>query len=214
MVIKTTEDIKNILYINLEYRLDRKAHIENELGKMQWKGERFNAIKLNSGALGCSISQIKCLEKALQNNWDHVLICEDDLTFLDPNLLTKQINGFLKSQLDNTWDVILLAGNNFPPSEYVNEYCIKVGNCQTACGYIVNKHYIKKLLENFKEGCNLLCKFPDQHFLYAIDMYWKSLQLKDNWYLITPLTVVQAPGYSDIEKRQVNYIHCMSHLKI
>ena len=222
MVIKSTEDIKHILYINLEHRIDRKLHIENELAKMRWKGERFNAIKLESGALGCSLSQIKCLDKAFKNNWDHVLICEDDLTFLDAELLTKQLNGFFKSQLEinnnnnnnNSWDVILLAGNNFPPSESVNEYCIRVGNCQTACGYIVNKHYIPTLLANFKEGCNLLCKYPEQHFLYALDMYWKNLQLKDNWYLICPLTVVQAPGYSDIEKRQVNYIPCMTHLKV
>jgi GR25 family glycosyltransferase involved in LPS biosynthesis len=216
MVIKNTNDIKNILYINLEHRTDRKVHIEHELSKMKWRGERFNAVKLTSGALGCSFSQIKCLDIALQNDWDHVLICEDDLAFLDAELLTKQLNGFFQSQLyaNKPWDVILLAGNNFPPSEKVNEYCIRVGNCQTACGYIVNKHYIPKLLENFKEGCNLLCKYPDQNFLYAVDMYWKSLQLKDNWYLITPLSVVQAPGYSDVEKRQVNYIPFMTHLKI
>ena len=45
--------------------------------------------------------------------------------------------------------------------------------------------------------------------LYAIDMYWKHLQSKDNWYLLYPLTVTQYENYSDIEKRNTNYNHLM-----
>ena len=40
---------------------------------------------------------------------------------------------------------------------------------------------------------------------YAVDQYWKSLQLYDNWYLLTPLCVSQKPNYSDIEKKIMNY---------
>jgi hypothetical protein len=48
--------------------------------------------------------------------------------------------------------------------------------------------------------------------LYAIDKYWFKLQQKDNWYLITPLTVTQREDYSDIEERNTNYTRLMVDL--
>jgi hypothetical protein len=58
----------------------------------------------------------------------------------------------------------------------------------------------------------MLIKYPKQLIYYTIDQYWKILQNKDNWYLLTPLTVVQRPDISDIEKQQTNYIKCMLDL--
>jgi hypothetical protein len=53
---------------------------------------------------------------------------------------------------------------------------------------------------------------PANHINYAIDRYWFSLQQRDNWYLLTPLTVVQREGYSDIEKRVTNFVKAMTDL--
>ena len=41
---------------------------------------------------------------------------------------------------------------------------------------------------------------PTNKTQYAIDKFWFGLQGIHNWYLITPLTVVQREDYSDIEK--------------
>jgi len=72
--ITSIDDIKNAYYINLEKRTDRKVHVENELKKIGIKAQRFNAIQLPNGALGCSMSHLKCIENAKQNGWDHVLV--------------------------------------------------------------------------------------------------------------------------------------------
>jgi hypothetical protein len=40
---------------------------------------------------------------------------------------------------------------------------------------------------------------------YAVDVYWKSLQKRDNWIIPLPLTVTQLSTYSNIENRVVNY---------
>ena len=91
--MNSVSDIKHIFYINLEKRTDRKEHVEKELEKIGIYGaERFNAISLINGAIGCSMSHIKCLETAKKNNWSHVLIVEDDIQFLNPELFTKQLN--------------------------------------------------------------------------------------------------------------------------
>jgi GR25 family glycosyltransferase involved in LPS biosynthesis len=61
-------DIKNILYINLTFREDRKNHIENQLKNIGFKSfERFNAVNVKNGALGCSMSHLKCIEYAKKN---------------------------------------------------------------------------------------------------------------------------------------------------
>lgn len=209
-MISNISDIKHSFYINLESRPDRKIHVEEQLKILGIQSIRFNAIKLSNGALGCSMSHLKCLEIAKENNWEHVLIVEDDIKFLNPQLFTIQINKFLN--LHSNWDVILIAGNNLPPHEVIDDSCVKVSQCQTTTGYIVKNHYYNTLIENIRNGITNLIKEPTQHFLYAIDKYWFNLQKKDLWYLITPLTVTQREDYSDIEKRPTNYTRVMTDL--
>ena len=196
-------DIKYAFYINLESRLDRKLHVLKQLNDIGIEAQRFNAIKLKNGALGCSFSHLKCLEIAKEKNWEHILIVEDDIKFLDPMLFKNQSNLFLSKH--KKWDVVLIAGNNFPPHEVIDDTCIKVTRCQTTTGYLVNRHYYDTLINNYKEGINKLIKEPNNHRFYAIDKYWFHLQEKDLWYLITPLSVIQREDYSDIEKRSTNY---------
>ena len=202
--ITSLNDIKNILYINLEHRTDRKEHVEKQLNSVGLSNfKRFNAIKHNNGAIGCSFSHLKCLQIAKERNYDHILICEDDIEFLNPSLFITQLNTFLINH--NEWDVVLIAGSNYLPYTTIDNTCIKINNCQTATGYIVKNHYFDTLIENFTEGLSQLMKEPYRYGIYGLDQYWKKLQKKDNWFLIVPTSVVQREDYSDIEKRKVNY---------
>jgi glycosyl transferase family 25 len=209
--IKSLTDIKNAFYINLESRTDRKEHVETQLANIGVNAERFNAIKMENGAIGCSLSHLNILKNAEKNNLEHVLIVEDDITFLEPEMFKTQINKFFELH-GNNWDVILLAGNNMPPYETTDDTCIKVSRCQTTTGYLVNGHYISKLLENIKMGLSYLIRKPDQGTIYAIDKFWFALQNVDRWYLIVPLSVVQKSDYSDIEKKQIDYSKLMLDL--
>lgn len=212
MSLNSISDIKHCFYINLESRIDRKQHVEKQLKNIGIFdiSTRFNGIKLTNGALGCSMSHLKCLETAKKNGWSHVLIVEDDISFLNPELFIKQFNNFLSNHI--LWDVVLIAGNNMPPYNNVDDSCVKVTKCQTTTGYLVKSHYYDTLIHNFKEGINLLLKNTNQHINYAIDKYWFQLQNRDLWYLIIPLTVVQREDYSDIEKRHTNYCKVMMDL--
>ena len=208
--IKSLEDIKHVFYINLQHRVDRKEHVENQLATIGLKSERFNAIKMANGAIGCSMSHLKLLQEAVKNELPHILIVEDDITFLEPTLFKNQINRFF--ELHDNWDVVLLAGNNMPPYETIDETCIKVSRCQTTTGYLVNGHYIKVLMQNIKMGLTNLLNKPDDKMNFAIDKFWFNLQKINNWYLIIPLTIVQREDYSDIEKKVTNYKDLMTDL--
>ena len=212
-MIRSVSDIKHAFYINLEHRKDRKEHVEKQLASVNLPIERFNAIRLSNGALGCSMSHLKCLETAKTRGWTHLLICEDDIEFLDPPLFTKQLNSFLEKHQDD-WDVVLLAGNNMPPYRIPenDDTCIQVTHTQTTTGYLVNSHYFDVLISNVKEGIEKLIGEQGKHKEYAIDKYWISLQKKDEWFLIVPPTVVQKIDYSDIEKKMTNYKKIMTDL--
>lgn len=166
------------------------------------------------GAFGCAASHIQCLEMAIKNGWDHVLIAEDDVHFKNKALLKSSINNIFNSQIE--WDVLLLGGLNFKPWIKKHANCLQVLNCETTTCYLVKQNYFLRLLENFRTGLKLLIESQDVNFSkenntnkkqltfgknpyfeeynfheYAIDMYWKRLQRKDMWLLVKPLVVVQ-----------------------
>lgn len=202
--IKNINDIEHSFYINLENRPDRREHAEQELPKIGLKNpQRFEAIQMEIGAIGCSLSHLKCLEIAKENNWDHILICEDDIVFLKPELFIQQMNSFLENNED--WDVVFLGGHNQQQYIYIDDSCVQVHKCQTTTGYLVKSHYYDTLIHTMKEGVDMFIKEPHNFHIYAVDKYWFRLQEIDKWYLIIPLTVTQKEDYSDIENKNVNY---------
>lgn len=199
---------ENTFYINLEHRTDRLEHVEKELKKVGIKGERFNAIKTKSGAVGCTLSHIKCLELAKERNYEEVFICEDDITFTNPELFLENLQKFCDNQ-DIMWDVLIIGGNNVPPYKQYYDYCARVFNCQTTTGYIVKQDFYDIMIKNFKEGLLNLMKNPENKRDFAIDIYWKKLQMENFWYMITPPTVTQYENFSDIEEKNTNYDHLL-----
>ena len=208
--INSITDIKNIFYINLDTRPDRKVIFENQMRMVGLKATRFNAIKNANGAIGCSLSHLSLLQYAKKNNLDHILIMEDDIMFLNPQIFIQNLNNFLSKH--DKFDVLLIAGNNMGEYVRIDDNCVKISHCQTTTGYLVKNHYYDKLIDNFKTGIQYFIKNVNLKLQYAIDQYWSNLQCVDNWYLLTPLTVSQKPDYSDIEKKQINYNYFMLDL--
>lgn len=197
---------EHTIYINLEHRKDRLAHVQHELSKIGVPngGTRFNAVKTANGAIGCTISHIKCLEQAKAQNLPQVFICEDDICFKDPELLLQNAAQF-NAVFGDAYDVLIIGGNNLPPYKQFGDFCAQISNCQTTTGYIVKQHYYDTLINNFREGLKKLMKNPTNKREFAIDIYWKCLQTSDRWYIVLPLTVHQLEGYSDIEERDTDY---------
>jgi GR25 family glycosyltransferase involved in LPS biosynthesis len=197
-------------YINLDYRTDRKQHVETQLEQIQMTGNitRFNAIKNANGRIGCSLSHLKCLQMAKEAKMECVMILEDDILFMLPDSFVENTNSFFSNK-KNKWDVLLLAGNNLPPFNTNDSVSIRVSHCQTTTGYIVKQHYYDTLISNIKEGIAKLMKEPYHHYYYAIDKYWLHLQKQDRWMLLVPIIVVQKPDYSDIEKKYTDYQRVM-----
>lgn len=188
--------IEKVIYINLEHRTDRKAQVESELLKVFpcEKVVRFNAIKHTIGGIGCSMSHIGAVELAIKNNWNNVLIVEDDLQWykLGENM------ELLANLASNPYDVIMLSGHNVKMTNIKH----KLYSCCARTAYLVNNHYYHTLLSNFKDGLALLTNnYTGKH---RGDIYWNQIQKRDNWFIIRDMCI-QRPSFSDIEQRMVNY---------
>ena len=194
--------LKNVYYINLDHREDRKESVERQLNDLGWNYTRFPAIKHTHGAIGCTMSHISLLKMAQEKDLDYITIIEDDIVFTKPNVFKENLNKFLDSGIK--YDVLFLGGNSYKPHKKINEFCIQTFNCQTTVGYIAKKHFYQKLIDNFSESKELLIKHPKKPHLYCLDMYWKSLQRAHKFYFIIPPTVTQLKSYSDIDKRKWN----------
>lgn len=199
--------LQNTLFINLANRQDRCVHIQQELARLGITSPvRFNAVKTQMGQVGCSMSHLKCLEKAKQADWEQVFICEDDAVFTNTDLL---LNRLAKASTLE-WDVLIVGGNNQRPfSKTAHDDFIQVHNCQTTTAYIVKQAYYDTLMKNIKEGLDKLLREPQMKHLFSIDIYWKKLQIGDTWIMAIPATVTQLEGVSDIEGRPVSYNQMM-----
>ena len=198
--------VEHTLFINLLERKDRLEHIQKEMKRLGiLTHQRVNAIKMPLSVLGCTLSHINCLERAKKEGWKNVFVCEDDAVFTNIPLLQHNVNKWIQSK--NTWDVLIIGGNNQEPFSRLapDIPAIQVHNCQTTTAYIVQQHYYDRLIQNFKESAANLMRYPQLKHLFAVDIYWKKLQITDNWFMTIPATVSQLEGHSDIEGHVISY---------
>lgn len=185
------EFIDKVVYINLEHRTDRREQIEAELLKFpSEKVVRFNAIKHERGAVGCTQSHIAVLEMAIEEGWSNYLVVEDDAMWVNFD------KGYLllEKLAKNHYDVIVLGSVN---PKIDNKF--KLTSCQTTTAFIVHHDYYETLLTNFKEGLEGFLQ-TGNYPKYAVDQYWKRLQPDGNWYGISPSLMIQRPSFSDIDQ--------------
>ena len=193
-----------MFYINLDNRDDKRTHVEQQLDKMGWKYSRFPAIEKADGRLGCSMSHLKITTMAREMDLPYVCVVEDDILFTDPEFYKRQLKKYLSS--DPEFDVLMLAGNT-KKIEKISENIARVYRSHCTIGYIVKRHYYDSLISNFESGISGLSKTFDSQF--CVDVHWWSLQEKDNWFMIIPRTVSHLPGYSDVDKREVDHDHVL-----
>ena len=198
--------LDQIYYINLEYRKDRKESIVNEIKMIDpelKKTTRINAIKHEKGAVGCGKSHILALEDAEKNNYETIMILEDDFLFF---VKIEILNEVYKELVDFDKDYnLFLVGKNLKRGKGVTKNLIEVYKAQTTSGYIIKNKFIPELKKNFIEAVEGLEKGKKIND-YAIDIYWKKLQGEGKKIYTSKIKLgYQRSGYSDIEKRNVSY---------
>lgn len=198
--------IDKIYYINLDKRTDRREEIEYELKRLdipKEKVKRFTAIEFNPGFIGCCLSHYHIMNEGYNDDYDNILILEDDFLFM---VSKEELENNLKyifevRRFDKPWDVIMFSYNIGFPEHRIEDIpgdpiLGKIKYAQTASGYLVNKHYFKKLRDNLYEASHKLID-TGEHWLYLNDVYWRILQETDEWYYFKKRIGKQRASVSD-----------------
>jgi len=105
-----------IIYINLEERNDRKDLLMKELKKLKTDMSKVHKVSgvymPKNGHKGCIQSHIIALNMIKMNNWNRVLILEDDAEL---NIIPETFNTIINKSLEELdkyypeWNVLMLA---------------------------------------------------------------------------------------------------------
>ena len=219
-IMKIPDDIlpgvQKIFYINLKHRYDRKNNLINEFKQIGIESEQLHRIEAyftpENGAVGCLISHIKAIRVAIKectnNNINNVLICEDDIRFVDDRetLFSKLTNFFDDPIFKVSFNVLFIACNVNNMTKTHNKAINRIIDGQTASAYIVNRNYLSKLLDLYEITLQTYYKSNKKWISeFCNDQCWKVLQKTDNWYGFNNFSAIQGISYSDIEKKIVNY---------
>jgi hypothetical protein len=146
---------------------------------------------------------IYVLEDAIKNNYNNIIILEDDFDPYDVDNLNKSIFDFFESNI--YYDVLMLSSNIIRFKDLGLSDIVKIEEAQTTSGYCVNSNFFNKLLENFRESSYNLKENEGVKYRWAIDQNWKSLQTTDTFLSFYPQLGKQIDSFSDIEGRNTNY---------
>ena len=210
--LKGTQNLTNyidkIYYINMFERPERRKHIINELMQLYIPKNMVNYVKAvslsHNPQIGCALSHMKALSDATKNEYETVLILEDDFTFkVNHHMLIDKIT-LLSNEFPN-WDVCMLSSVNYKHNPTGNSQIKRVVKADTTAGYLVRKRAIPLLFNIFYQ-----CTKPKIEYCAnqsAIDVAWQVIQPKLNWYIFEPNLGYQSDKFtSDIETfRNVQY---------
>jgi GR25 family glycosyltransferase involved in LPS biosynthesis len=192
-----------VYYINVSHRKDRREHMEKELERMGLSATRYEAIyHPENPILGCTMSHMGVLKDALDREiMEPILVLEDDVKFI----ISQEDLTTLFEYIPSVCDVFMLGYGQEMVGTPITTFYGRVHSAHNAHAYIVFPHYLGRLHANLSEAATLAkqFKYPDYHWIYSHDQYWKRLQSTDTWYYTMPLYVKQIESYSDISLRVI-----------
>jgi len=213
-----TDIVSNGFYLNLEHREDRNENIKREIENLPISISRINAhapedsvveqlinesniifteidLKVAKSRFGCTMSHLEAIKRAKDNNWDSVLVLEDDCKFIDSRLLSILDRAASELSYLPKWDMLFLGTNAMAPIIQCSPHLGILTGAFCAHAYIVSKHFYDTILN-----------FDWKQYL-ILDQYYLDLQIRSshNIYTVLPLVATQRPSYSNITQQHENY---------
>lgn len=190
-----------IYCINLDERIDRWEHAQNEFTKagILDRVQRFSAIRDVDGRIGIIKSNLAIIKIAKEKKLKNVLVFEDDVEFIvdDPQKVLQQSLSQVK---DIKWHLFYLGANTheklikFKPNLILLKNAFAVHSM--AYSDLMYDAFIRKF-DNLKT----IRTFDD-----ILDVYLaKQVQEKCICLMVNPMMTTQMNSFSDIENRVVDY---------
>ena len=152
------------------------------------------------GAWGCYQSHLEIIKDAKKNNYEKILILEDDVAADDNfvSLFSQKVKD-----LPEDWKLFYLGASAHTgvPKKKVTDHISQTFESFTTSSYGIHSSIYDKILESE----NVADKTID---LFLV----KDIQSTYPCYVVTPTIMWQAPGFSDIQQKHLNYTGFMKNI--
>lgn len=184
-----------VYLINLEKRKDRFVTAQRELNRVGITDfDLVTGIDLLNGADGIRQTMIGLFTHILtETEHAEVLILEDDVEFLNPDV--KSAIGLAMSELPQDYDILFLGANCYKPLKPYSKHLLQLTGAVANHALIYTRKAVQELLTIYTDN-------PLGITDSLMDMYIVS---RGTCYILNPQIAIQRPGFSDIEKRDVDY---------
>jgi len=194
--------INHIIYINIDSRNDRKKRLLEQLSVFDpAKITRMSAVKnTDNPIIACTQSHINALKLANKMGYSNVLILEDDAIWAN----VRKGYAIFEELIKKPFDVIMLGGTH--PKFDKNTYAVKFS--YGAHAYLVNKSYYNTIIKEAEDAIKLYnpSRPGGRKENAAINVKYSELQPNHKWFIVSPSLMFQGKSYSNIEKKNVNYV--------
>ncbi|MDM3235804.1 glycosyltransferase [Citrobacter sp. Cf079] len=191
--------IDQVVIVNLDSRPDRLAHIQQELGFLNFPKEKITRIAASvatNGQIGRRQSHLRALKLAQQMGWKNYLLLEDDAVILKQEKHIRVLSSLLNALPKFPWEAILLGGEIKRGSILKSlTGMIHARDCNKVCAYLVNNSYYPVLAQQMEYDLS-----------ETLEGQWQPLLRDGKWLSCYPSICYQRPGYSDIEKKETDNI--------
>lgn len=177
-----------------EYGLENVLKFEGSIINKPYLSQKGN------GQLGCMTSFVRIFDHAAKNEYESILILEDDFQFtLPPQELFPKLQNCI-NELPENWDMFYLGANVVnefyqKPLENHSEHLLKLISGFALHSVAISKIALRKILKSFK--------IDDWE---AVDIFFASnFQAFNNCFLSKEILSTQRPDFSSIEGTFFDY---------
>lgn len=158
--------IDGVVFINLDYRTDRRREVETELQVFRDANvpvHRVPAIRVVPGPLGCLESHIAAYEHCVSQGWKTFAIFEDDFMWT-PNFSSDKLEALLG---EDGWDALSLScsywirGYQTRPTD--SELTVKLVSTSGAAGIVYRHPNCRVVLEEKRKSRGLFRDYVRRH---------------------------------------------------
>jgi len=191
--IENNYDLKSI-----NNKLRAFTHYKNH-GIKELRSPYKNQKIVNKGQWGCLMSHINILKKSIYENYNNIIIFEDDVVFIREKSVLSNIINNIKILMESKWKIIYLGATQYDWENVdIKNYYYKANKTTGSFAILLNKDIFSELLDKYEELNN-----PVDHCL----MYFQE-KYKDECFVIYPNLVIANLEKSNIGENRKNEEWC------
>lgn len=186
----TNKTFKAIFDLVMYFKTDKDentSNIKTEIEKLKLSKEFdikcLTGFTRNNQHTGTFLSRTACLAAASEKG-QSVMILDNDFKFNMTRSEIEQRLQFVTQYYENRWDVIILD-QNVKKWNVIDSHksfdLMRILDNQSVGGYIVNKHYVDKLMTFGLDKLRVIAENREFIDDYKCEQVYRSLQHSDHW---------------------------------